>query len=259
VTTDVAGRADGANAVAVQPDGKIVAAGFAQTTPIDFDFALARYNPDGTLDHSFGANGIVTTDLGDLNDTANAVAIQPNGDIVAVGVSGENVALARYNPNGTLDPTFNAGGTVVSDLGFDDVANGVAISPGGTIFVAGTRLGSHVNLDLYVASYGPNGRLNLGFGSGGVASPDLSGHDDFGDDIALDASGDIIVVGSATSTTVTDMALVRFRPDGTVAASLSTDFHGTGDFGHALAIEAQGQIVAAGTTADHPALMRATL
>ncbi len=260
VTTDVAGRGDGANAVAVQPnDGKIVAAGFAQTSPIDFDFALARYNPDGTLDRSFGANGIVTTDLGSLDDAANGVAIQSDGKIVAVGVSGENVALARYLPDGALDPTFNGGGTAVSDLGFDDVANGVAITPGGTILVAGTRLGAHINLDAYVASYGPNGRLNLGFGSGGVASADLSGGDDFGDDLVLDASGDIIVVGTATSATVTDMALVRFKPDGTVAASLTTDFHGTGDFGHALAIDAQGRIVAAGSTGDQFALMRASL
>jgi hypothetical protein len=77
--------------------------------------------------------------------------------------------------------------------------------------------------------------------------------------LVLDASGDIIVVGTATSATVTDMALVRFKPDGTVAASLTTDFHGTGDFGHALAIDAQGRIVAAGTTGDQFALMRASL
>ena len=263
VTTDVAGRGDGANAVAVQPDGKIVAAGFAQTSPIDFDFALVRYNRDGTLDHSFGGDGIVTTDLGNENEAANAVAIQPDGKIVAVGDSGENVALARYLPGGGLDPTFGGAGTVVSDLGFDDVANGVAITSGGTILIAGTRLGPHVNLDPYVASYGPNGRLNLGFGDFGIADTDLSGGDDFGDDLVLDPQGDIVVVGTATSPTVTDMALVRYRPDGTLDTSLTTDFHGLGDFGHALAIDPRGRIVAAGTTGsgsgDEFALMRASL
>jgi uncharacterized delta-60 repeat protein len=263
VTTDVAGRGDGANAVAVQSDGKIVAAGFAQTSPIDFDFALARYNPDGTLDHSFGGDGIVTTDLGNENEAANAVAIQPDGKIVAVGDSGENVALARYLPGGGLDPTFGGAGTVVSDLGFDDVANGVAIASGGTILIAGTRLGPHVNLDPYVASYGPNGRLNVGFGDFGIADTDLSGGDDFGDDLVLDPQGDIVVVGSATSPTVTDMALVRYRPDGALDTSLTTDFHGFGDFGHDLAIDPQGRIVAAGTTGSSSgnefALMRASL
>ncbi len=250
VTTDVAGRPDGANAVVVQPDGKIVAAGFAQTSPIDFDFALVRYNPDGTLDDSFGGDGIVTTDLGNDNDAANGVAIQPDGNIVAVGVSGENVALARYLPNGELDPTFGGTGTVVSDLGFDDVANGVAVTSGGTILIAGTRLGPHVNLDPFVASYGPNGKLNLGFGDLGIADTDLTGGDDFGDDLVLDPGGGIVVVGSATSATVTDMALVRYRLDGTFDTSVTTDFHGAGDFGHALAVDPAGGIVAAGTIAN---------
>ena len=261
-TTDIAGRGDVANAVAVQPDGKIVAAGEAETAPGLFDFALVRYDPDGTLDRSFGANGIVTTDLGSLDDSATGVAIQSDGKIVAVGVTGEDVALARYLPDGRLDPTFGGGGTVVSDLGFDDVANGVAITPGGTILIAGTRLGPRANLDAMVASYGPNGKLNLGFGNFGIADTDLSDGDDFGDDLLLKPDGDIVLVGSATSTTsppLTDMALVRYRPDGTVAASLTTDFNGTGDFGHALAIDPQGRIVAAGTSGDEFALMRANL
>lgn len=250
VRTDVAGRADGANAVAVQADGKIIAAGFAQTTPIDFDFALVRYNADGTLDRSFGGDGIITTDLGSQNDAANAVAIQPDGKIVAVGVTGENVAVARYLPDGALDPSFGGTGTVVSDLGFDGVANGVAITSGGTILVAGTRLGPHANLDPIVASYGPNGRLNAGFGDLGVADTDLSGGDDFGDDLVLDSHGGIVVVGTASSPTVTDMALVRYRLDGTLDTFLTTDFHGAGDFGHALAVDPNGGIVAAGTIAD---------
>ncbi|HJS93022.1 MAG TPA: Calx-beta domain-containing protein [Solirubrobacteraceae bacterium] len=250
VKTDVAGRADGANAVAVQPDGKIVAAGFAQTSPVDFDFALVRYNPDGSLDTSFGGDGIVTTDLGSESDAANGVAIQPDGKIVAVGVTGENIGLARYLPDGALDLTFGGTGTVVSDLGFDDVANGVAITSGGTILVAGTRLGPHTNLDPFVASYGPNGKLNLGFGEFGIADTDLSGGDDSGDDLVLDPGGGVVVVGSASSSTVRDMALVRYNLDGTLDTFLTTDFHGAGDFGHAAQVDPLGGIVAAGTIAN---------
>jgi uncharacterized delta-60 repeat protein len=247
-TTDVSGRDDVAHAVAVQPDGKIVATGEAETSPGLFDFALVRYNPDGTLDTSFGGDGIVTTDFGTNDDAANGIAIQSDGRIVAVGVAGENIALARYLPDGELDRTFGGTGTVVSDLGFDDVANGVAITPGGTILIAGTRLGPHTNLDPIVASFGPNGRLNLGFGDFGVADTDLSGGDDSGDDLALEANGDIVLVGTASSATVSDMALVRFKPDGTLDTSMTADFQGTGDFGHALAIDHQGRIVAAGSS-----------
>ena len=104
MTTDFFGGGDIANAVAVQPDGKIVVAGFANdASNSDSDFALARYNPDGTLDTSFGSAGIVTTDLGTQSDDARALAIQPDGRIVVAGTAGEDIALVRYLPDGKLD------------------------------------------------------------------------------------------------------------------------------------------------------------
>ena len=269
-TTDLTGRDDVARAVAVQPDGKIVAAGEAETAPGLFDFAVVRYNTDGTLDKTFDGDGIVTTDLGSISDVADAIAVQSDGKIVVAGGTDQNVALARYLPGGKLDPTFNGSGTVVSNIA-TNIANGVAITPGGTILIAGTRGGPNGD-DVIVASYGPNGKLNLGFGNFGVAQADLSGQDDFGNDLALDANGNIVVVGtsgdpcSSSSCGTTpppptgpDMALVRFKPDGTLDKTLTTDFHGAGDFGNALAVDPQGRIVAAGTSGDQFALMRAFL
>jgi uncharacterized delta-60 repeat protein len=118
-------------------------------------------------------------------------------------------------------------------------------------------------LDPVVAGYTPDGRPDVGFGQSGVAQVDLSGGLDFGEDLALDAHGNIVVVGSAASSTVSDMALVRLTPDGTLDTSfagrgfLTADFRGFGDAGHALAIDAQGRIVAAGSGAGAFALMRA--
>jgi uncharacterized delta-60 repeat protein len=223
-----------------------------------FDFALVRYNTNGTLDKSFDGDGIVITDLGTNDDAATAIAIQPDGKIVLAGLTGDqDIGLARYLPSGKLDPTFNAGGTVVSNIG-TNIANGVAITPGGTILVAGSKGGPKGDLDPYVASYGPNGRLNMGFGSFGVAQAHLSDGTDSGDDLTLDANGNIVLVGSASNAT-SDMALVRFKPDGTVDKTLTVDFHNTGDFGHALAIDPQGRIIAAGSSAGQFALMRANL
>ena len=99
VKTDLLGGGDQANAVTVQPDGKIVAAGFATRNGIDGDFALVRYNADGTLDTTFGGDGIVTTDLGTRSDDALAVVVQPDGRLVVAGVAGEDVALARHRPD----------------------------------------------------------------------------------------------------------------------------------------------------------------
>jgi uncharacterized delta-60 repeat protein len=97
VTTDFAGSGsrDEAHAVAIQGDGKIVAAGLAVVSGI-FDFALARYNTDGSLDTIFSGDGKVTTDFAGDFDVANGVVIQANGRIVAAGFAGDDFGLARY-------------------------------------------------------------------------------------------------------------------------------------------------------------------
>ena len=204
------------------------------------------------------ANGIVTTDLGTFDDSIADIALQPDGKIVAVGAAFENAALARYLPDGQLDPTFGNAGTVIGGLGTDQF-NGIAVTPGGTILLAGTGGGPN-GTDPIVASYGPTGKLNLGFGTLGVAQADLSaGGDDSGDDLVVKADGDIVLVGSAASATGSDMALVRFKPDGTLDTSMTADLSGFSDFGHALAIDAQGRIVAAGTAGGQFGLLRANL
>ena len=92
-----------------QPDGKLVAAGTGDNGS-QFVFALARYNPNGSLDTSFNGTGNVTTAIGSVQDDAIALARQPDGKLVAAGYSdngsNDDFALARYNPNGSLDPSF---------------------------------------------------------------------------------------------------------------------------------------------------------
>src|SRR5262249_57418328 len=119
-----------AYSLAVQQDGKIVLAGEASLNG-DRDFALARYNGDGTLDASFGTGGKVTTTFGQ-NDVAFSVAVQPDGKIVTAGFGLFRFALARYNSNGTLDPSFGTGGQrSTADGGFDDGAGRAAGPAGG--------------------------------------------------------------------------------------------------------------------------------
>src|SRR5262250_97566 len=109
-----------------------------------FDFALARYNSNGTLDASFGTGGKVTTDFAGPNDQADSVAVQPDGRIVVAGAAGRftnrgyDFALARYNGNGTLDTSFGTSGKVTTDFaGANDVPSSVAVQPDGNIVVAG--------------------------------------------------------------------------------------------------------------------------
>ena len=256
VKTDVLGGGDQANAVAVQPDGKIVVAGFAARNGIDSDFALVRYNADGTRDQGFGSGGIVTTDLGTQSDDARALVIQPDGRIVVAGSAGEDVALARYTAAGSLDATFGHGGTTVTDLGSDDVATGVALTSDGHIAIAGYTLGPFINRDFLLARYTAAGSLDTAFGDHGAVKTDLGAGDDFAENLLVDAHGRIVLVGRASSATILDMALVRYNADGTLDAGfdgdgiITADFHGRGEFGQDLALDAAGRIVAAGYTAN---------
>ena len=170
VQTDFAGSSDAANALALQQDSKIVAAGVANTAPGhgDEDFALARYNPDGSLDTSFDSDGKVKTDISSTAefssyDAANDLAIQPDGKIVAAGkaqtrtpgtfVNLDDFALARFNANGALDKTFSGDGKLMTNFGSaNDVANAIALQPDGRILAGGKTGDSEVN-NLAIARY----------------------------------------------------------------------------------------------------------
>src|SRR6267142_2270139 len=122
VTTAIGNIDDEVFALAIQPDGKLVTAGYSDNGTQNV-FALARYNTDGTLDSTFGTGGIVTTAIGILDDEANSLAIQSDGKLVAAGYSfnsttlANHFALVRYNTDGTLDTTFGTGGIVTTGIG----------------------------------------------------------------------------------------------------------------------------------------------
>ncbi len=249
VTTDFAGRGDIANAVAVR-DGKILVVGSAQTSAIDSDFALARYNAaDGTLDRSFGGgDGKVTTDLGTQSDAARAVAIEPDGTIVVAGAAGEDVGLAWYTPAGDLI------GKTITDLGFDDIAEDVALTPGGEILLAGSTLGAKLDHDFLLLRYHSDGKLDTTFGDHGAVRTDFGHGDDFARALVVDAQGRIVLAGRAASGPTFDFGLARYHPDGTLDTSfdgdglLTADFHGRGDEAEDVALDSAGRIVAAGYT-----------
>ncbi|MGW0393307.1 calcium-binding protein [Streptomyces sp. NPDC003042] len=177
--------------VAVRPDGKIVAAGQAGTvTPTSApDFALARYNPDGSPDPGFGSGGQVTTAFAG-EDIARGLALQPDGKTVAGGYSDLNFALARYNEDGSLDAGFGSGGRVTSAFGTAR-ASDVALQADGKILA----VGSHQS-DLALARYHTDGSLDTGFGTGGLVHTDFGlGAWDEGRAVAVQPDGKIVASG----------------------------------------------------------------
>ena len=256
VTTDVGSRANQYNAVARQSDGKIVAAGFASNSQNN-DFALTRINADGTLDTTFNGTGRVTTPVLAGDDSANAVAIQADGKIVAVGTaltgSIPDYAIVRYNTNGSLDTTFNGTGKVVlSIFPGDDVATAVAIQSDGKIVVVGYSIGGG-QTNYNIVRYNTNGTLDTSFSFDGIFTVSISAANDFARAVTLQTDGKIVVAGSAYNGTNNDFAVVRINTNGT----LDTTFHGTGfltfsmlsgnDVAYSVAMQPDGKIILAGS------------
>src|SRR5262249_32253745 len=160
-----------AHAVAVQPDGKIVVAGSATVSGTGGDFALARYNADGSLDTTFSGDGKVTTDFALGLDQVFGVAIQPDGKIVTAGSAyigtstDRDFALARYNADGSLDTTFSGDGKMTTDFGQrEDEAHGVAIQPDGKIVTAGSaHMDTNTSYDFAFARYDLDGSPDSSF------------------------------------------------------------------------------------------------
>jgi uncharacterized delta-60 repeat protein len=222
VTTRVTPFGDGATAVAVQANGKIIVAGVSfGPNP---KFALARYRNDGRLNAAFGTDGRVATDFTEGYDAAIALAIQADRKIVAAGSSGDGkFALARYNMDGTLDHTFSRDGKVTTAFTEEAFGNAVAIQADGKILVAGGTYGDGDQW-LALARYNTDGTLDPTFGEGGRATESCC----FAFDIAIQADGKIL-----TSNPVT-----RFNADGTPDSTFG------GLAGNEMAIQPDGKIIA---------------
>ncbi len=254
VTTDFGNGYNYAYAVAIQSDGKIVAAGYAFIWS-DFDFALARYNSDGSLDTTFGSGGQVSTDFGDW-DYAYTVAIQSDGKIVVAGYApvdgNNNFALARYNSDGTLDASFGSGGMVTTDFGSEnDRASAMAIQNDGKIVVAGFAMVGGYS-DFALARYNSDGALDTSFGSGGLVTTDFGSGNDRASALAIQSDGKIVVAGNAVVSDDPGFALARYNSDGTLDVSfgnggkVTTSFESGPAVANALALQSDGRIVAAG-------------
>ncbi|MBA2692070.1 MAG: Ig-like domain-containing protein [Rubrobacter sp.] len=277
------GSLDVAEAAAIQPDGKILAAGY--TSSGSFDFALARYNSDGSLDTSFDGDGKLTNSVGPGNafDSAHDVAVQPDGKIIVVGWSHDyntdntDMAVVRYNPDGSLDNSFDGDGKLTAD--FDsgkDRASSVALQPDGKIVAGGSSQNGaadeesgNANNDFALARYNPNGSLDTAFSEDGVLTTPIGSFSDTVRDLALQPDGKIVVAGTTQtedSGAFGDFALARYNPDGSLdplfgaggkSITAFTGIHGN-EYGYsnAVALQESGKIFVAGRLRQKFALAR---
>lgn len=259
VTTDFLGRADIASAIAIQSDGKILVAGGADMNATSFDFALARYNSNGSPDSTFGTGGKVTTDFNGGLDAVGAIGLQTDGKIVVAGFATagtQHTGLARYNSNGTLDMSFGSGGKVLIDFsGTRDSASALAIQSNGKIVAGGFTVDPITSFVVFALErYNGDGSLDSTFGSGGKVTTRVvfsDGEDDEISGLAIQPDGRIIAAGRANF--AQDFGMVRYQANGTLDTAfgtngvVTTDFNGSIDRASAVVLQTDGKIVLAGT------------
>jgi uncharacterized delta-60 repeat protein len=264
VTTSLGSTASHADAVLIQSDGKILVGGNLNSFAGNSDFAVLRYNSDGSLDSSFGTNGVVTFGVGTSTDELKDIALQADGKIVAVGYSvsgGTNVfAVARIDAAGALDAGFGTGGKILTPITPNQsAAYSVAIQADGKIIVGGGGYNdSPTGVDFLLARYNPNGSLDSSFDGDGKLTTAFSGSsEDLANVVRVQPDGKIVAAGY----TQTSFALARYNTDGT----LDNSFNGTGKvvtsldtnvFGTQIwdaIIQSNGKILAGGAvfTTDH--------
>ena len=261
VLTSMASSGGRVGGLAVQSDGKLLVAGGAHNGS-NYDFALLRYQPNGSLDSSFGNVGRVLTPIGNSQDFGRGVAVQQDGKIVVVGDANNgadnDLALVRYQADGNLDPSFGNGGkvttTILSNSG--EIGRSVAVQPDGKILVAGHTDNGAVKDSFALVRYMSNGSLDNGFGSGGKVTTSIGSGDDHGYRVLVQSDGKILVAGDSEIGGNRDFALVRYHPNGTLDTSFGNNGKvvtsiGLGDDGaQALAVQGDGKIVLAGFAAN---------
>lgn len=238
VITSITPGQDKAYCVAIQTNGKIIVVGHSSSTITGKDFTVIRYNSEGTLDNTFGTNGVVTSDLQTgSDDVAYSVAVQTDGKIILAGYSdnGSNkeAALVRYNDDGTLDNTFGTNGIVLTDFenAQQDEIKVVKIHAlTGNIIVGGATIISSSVSKPVIARYLSNGTLDNTFNSTGIRLLWITNLDYqylFSvEDLAVQSNGKISAVGWRDFPGLSwdsDYWACRINSNGTMDVTFSTD------------------------------------
>ncbi|MEW6126894.1 MAG: hypothetical protein AB1757_07630 [Acidobacteriota bacterium] len=262
-TVDFFGLNDQVTAIAIQTDGRIVVGGRATISQTATDFGLVRFTATGTLDPTFGVGGKINTQIysapgeSENFEEVHDLAIQPDGRIVAVGVSDIRLSYARYLTNGSLDGSFAIGGKAILPLNSSSAAHSIALLSDGGILIGG-GIGQN-GFDFLLMRVLANGTPDLAFGNGGKVITDFGivGGTDFGYSLAVLADGRILQAGMANMANVNDsvyrdFALVCYKADGSLdttfgnGGKITTDFFSNEDEARAIALQSNGRAIVAG-------------
>ncbi len=209
VITDINEESNYGNDIIIQDDEKIIMIGTGNS-----DYTIARYNENGTLDDSFGENGIITTDIAGHFESPQSIIFQPDGKFIIAGSTYNGVdndfSVIRYNTDGLLDISFGINGITTTD--FDDAfnyANSLALQSDGKIVVTG-----YGNIDSYfkfnTARYNANGSLDSSFDFDGLTTFEIGSDVDICNSVAIQSDGKIILAGNSRTGGYFDIVLLRY-------------------------------------------------
>jgi uncharacterized delta-60 repeat protein len=222
--------------MATDANGRFVIAATSQVSGLGNSIAVTRVNTDGSLDSTWGGSGQITANTpgGTSNDNASSMTLtQPDGKIVVVGTSSpqfgpSRLAVTRYNSDGSLDAGFGTGGIALFDNTgtFSLVPTAISLDASGRILIAGQISTSFFKMQFAVARLNANGSLDTSFGSGGESVLPVFGNNYFEWDrvagMAVDASGRIVLAGTAPAPYSDSLALARLNADGSLDNSFGT-------------------------------------
>jgi uncharacterized delta-60 repeat protein len=263
------GTFNAGRAIAIQPDGMIVIAGYTAGGGMSDDFLVARFTPAGTIDFTFGSNGAYRVDFAGGPDRGTALALAPDGEIVVAGSAWNGSrymwGVARLLSNGTPDSSFDGDGKLLVDAGPASGANAVVVQPDKRILVGGNSGGN----DFAVARLLENGALDATFGEykNGFTITDMGGNDGI-TALALASNGWIYAAGYSYQGGIDDFALNQYRPNGVLAScpvgqtcgnwpeGKSFINMGGSDQPYAIALRGDNQLVVAGCSDRHMAAVQ---
>jgi uncharacterized delta-60 repeat protein len=263
VSTPFSGKNAIGTCIAIQEDEKIVLGGFVYTLENDFDeFALARYLPNGNLDETFGTNGQLTTHFNANSwDRINSIALQNDQKIIAAGFSSSQMALARYNPDGSLDTSFSSDGLLQNSLPNSEgsVINAIIIDENGSIYGGGFTVDEFSNFN--IVRYTPNGNVDETFADNGYFILEASQTSDGIDDIAFLADGSIMFGGTVFEDNISLYGFGRISATGELDMQIGDNgivtyqLSGPQNFLESIFIQEDGKILAAGSAKEYPSDM----
>jgi uncharacterized delta-60 repeat protein len=264
-----AGGVSSAPFIALQNDGRIVCGGTAMLGAPGASLLLERFNTDGSVDASFGTNGIVTnaTPAGAFNEV-HAIALQADGKIVTAGrttiATNDAYSVARFTTSGALDATFGTGGLAAFSVGSRGFANAMVIRADGAIVVAGSaKVGTRG--DFGVARVATDGTLDATFATGGKAMFPLSNGGDGAESVAIAPNGSVVLAGFSFNGSDSDFLAARLTPLGALDTTFGTDGvvttgfgAGTNESAAAVSLRADGTAVVVGNTGGGTGVVRYT-